>query len=64
MSLTYDSISLLHYDMVRPKGETMKDKAFSHSGDYASIREHPRAFDAIVYSGLIVGILDGLFAFL
>jgi hypothetical protein len=44
--------------------EIMQDKAFTHSADSASIREHPRAFDAIVYGGLIVGILDGLFAFI
>jgi hypothetical protein len=41
----------------------MSDKASIHSGNGASIQERPRAFDTIVYGGLIVGILDGLFAF-
>ena len=40
----------------------MKDNAFTRSGDDASILGRPRAFDTIVYGGLVVGILDGLFA--
>jgi hypothetical protein len=40
----------------------MNDNAFTHSGDDASLRERPRAFDTILYGGLVVGILDGLFA--
>ncbi|MDT5062571.1 MAG: hypothetical protein QOH63_3030 [Acidobacteriota bacterium] len=40
----------------------MSDNAFTHSGDDASILERPRPFDTILYGGLVVGILDGLFA--
>ncbi len=40
----------------------MSDNAFTHSDDDASILERPRAFDTILYGGLVVGILDGLFA--
>lgn len=32
-------------------------------GETVSTRERPRAFETIIYGGLIVGILDGLFAF-
>jgi hypothetical protein len=32
------------------------------SGDDTAIRTRPRAFDTILYGGLVVGILDGLFA--
>jgi hypothetical protein len=39
----------------------MSDKAFTHSDD-VSFLERPRAFDTILYGGLVVGILDGLFA--
>ena len=28
----------------------------------ATLFKHPRAFDTILYGGLVVGILDGLFA--
>lgn len=41
----------------------MRDNDFPPSGNDASIVGRPRAFDTIVYGGLIVGILDGLFAF-
>lgn len=41
----------------------MSDNGFTHSRNDAPIRERPRAFDTILYGGLIVGILDGLFAF-
>ncbi|MDX6694469.1 MAG: hypothetical protein QOF02_2072 [Blastocatellia bacterium] len=41
----------------------MRDEAFTHPGDDAATLERPRAFDTIVYGGLVVGILDGLFAF-
>jgi hypothetical protein len=41
----------------------MRDNGLTHSGNDSSIQERPRAFDTIVYGGLIVGILDGLFAF-
>jgi hypothetical protein len=40
----------------------MNDNAFKHSDDNSSILQPPRAFDMIVYGGLVVGILDGLFA--
>lgn len=40
----------------------MSAKAFTHSLDDASILERPRPFDTILYGGLVVGILDGLFA--
>jgi hypothetical protein len=40
----------------------MSDNAFTHSGDVVSNPERPRAFDTILYGGLVVGILDGLFA--
>ncbi|SRR6266545_2668010 len=41
----------------------MSANSFTHSSGDASIQERPRAFDTIVYGGLVVGILDGLFAF-
>lgn len=40
----------------------MSDNALTHSVDDASPRERPRALDTILYGGLVVGILDGLFA--
>ena len=40
----------------------MSDTASAHSGDDASATGHPRALDTIIYGGLVVGILDGLFA--
>ena len=40
----------------------MSDNGFTHSDDDASILGRPRAFDTILYGGLVVGILDGLFA--
>jgi hypothetical protein len=40
----------------------MSDNTFTNSGDAASILERPRALDTILYGGLVVGILDGLFA--
>jgi cation transporter-like permease len=40
----------------------MSANSFTDSSD-ASIQERPGAFDTIVFGGLIVGILDGLFAF-
>ncbi len=39
----------------------MSENAFTYSDD-ASILERPRAFETIIYGGLVVGILDGLFA--
>ena len=41
----------------------MKDHLIPGSNDQHT-RERPRAFETIVYGGLIVGILDGLFAFI
>src|SRR6266508_4482116 len=38
----------------------MSANSFTHSSGDASIQERPRAFDTIVYGGLVVGILDGL----
>jgi hypothetical protein len=40
----------------------MSDTAFAHSHDDVSLHERPRALDTILYGGLVVGILDGLFA--
>lgn len=40
----------------------MSDNAFKHSGGDASLTRRPRALDTILYGGLVVGILDGLFA--
>lgn len=40
----------------------MSDNAFMRLGDNTSILERPRALDTILYGGLLVGILDGLFA--
>jgi hypothetical protein len=40
----------------------MSANAFTHSVDDSSAPEHPRPFDTILYGGLLVGILDGLFA--
>lgn len=40
----------------------MSDTAFAHSGDDASSTGRPHALDTILYGGLVVGILDGLFA--
>lgn len=40
----------------------MSNNAFTHPGDDASSIERPRPFDTILYGGLVVGILDGLFA--
>lgn len=40
----------------------MSDNAFTHSGADTSGLERPRALDTILYGGLVVGILDGLFA--
>jgi uncharacterized membrane protein YagU involved in acid resistance len=34
----------------------------SESSSNATLLEHPRALDTILYGGLVVGILDGLFA--
>ena len=40
----------------------MSDKAFTHSVDDASGTGRPRALDTILYGGLVIGLLDGLFA--
>jgi hypothetical protein len=40
----------------------MSEYAFTPSVDDASILGRPRASDTILYGGLVVGILDGLFA--
>jgi hypothetical protein len=40
----------------------MSNTASTRSGDNAFIHGHPRALDTILYGGLVVGILDGLFA--
>jgi hypothetical protein len=40
----------------------MGDNAFARSIDDTAIMGRPRAFDTILYGGLVVGILDGLFA--
>lgn len=40
----------------------MSDQAFIYPDDDASFLERPRALDTILYGGLVVGILDGLFA--
>ena len=41
----------------------MSDNAVAYSNESVFSFERPRAFDTIVYGGLVVGILDGLFAF-
>jgi hypothetical protein len=46
----------------RRKRKIMSANASTHSVDDASILERPRPFDMILYGGLVVGILDGLFA--
>lgn len=40
----------------------MSDRGSTHSLDDASSLARPRAFETILYGGLVVGILDGLFA--
>jgi hypothetical protein len=40
----------------------MIDNAFAHASSAASALERPRAFAAIFYGGLAVGILDGSYA--
>jgi hypothetical protein len=40
----------------------MSHNTFAHSVDDTSSLEHPRAFETILYGGLAVGILDGLYA--
>ncbi len=40
----------------------MRDNAFTHPVDDASGPGRPRALDTILYGGLVIGILDGLFA--
>ena len=40
----------------------MSENIFESSGEATSF-ERPRAFDTILYGGLVVGILDMLFAF-
>ena len=40
----------------------MSANASTRSGDNAFIHGQPRALDTILYGGLVVGILDGLFA--
>lgn len=40
----------------------MSDTAFTYSGEVAPTFGRPRAFDTILYGGLVIGILDGLFA--
>ena len=40
----------------------MSDEAFAHSANDVATRERPRALDTILYGGLAVGVLDGLFA--
>ncbi|HLN97968.1 MAG TPA: hypothetical protein VK208_05855 [Pyrinomonadaceae bacterium] len=40
----------------------MSDNSFTHSADPASVLKRPHALDTILYGGLVVGILDGLFA--
>lgn len=40
----------------------MSDTAFAHSSDDVSSLERPRAFDTILYGGLVAGTLDILYA--
>ena len=40
----------------------MSENAFPQSADDSSRFQRPRAFNTIFYGGLVVGILDGLFA--
>lgn len=56
------SVMLLRDDIGQTKEKIMSDNAFTNSGDDAAITGRPRALDTILYGGLVVGILDGLFA--
>src|SRR5215210_1121613 len=40
----------------------MRDTVLRHADYDASVPKRPRALDTILYGGLVVGILDGLFA--
>ncbi len=40
----------------------MSDSTFAHSVEDTSSLERPRAFETILYGGLAVGVLDGLYA--
>lgn len=40
----------------------MSDETFTRSVEDASTHERPRALDTILYGGLVIGLLDGLFA--
>jgi hypothetical protein len=40
----------------------MSDNAFTHSSDDTSVLGRPRPLDTIIYGGLLVALLDGLFA--
>jgi len=40
----------------------MDDNVFARSGDEAPVLASPRAFNTILYGGLVVGLLDGLYA--
>src|SRR5215212_7919083 len=40
----------------------MSANAYTLASDDLSLTERPRAFDTILYGGLAVGVLDGLFA--
>jgi hypothetical protein len=54
---------MLHYHSVQTLEKNfMSDNAFTDSDDDASRTGRPRALDTILYGGLVVGILDGLFA--
>lgn len=41
----------------------MSQNASKHSFHDVSTRQRPRAFDANLFGGFVVGVLDGLFAF-
>jgi hypothetical protein len=46
----------------RESGNKMSEHALTHSVGDASVTSSPRALETILYGGLAVGLLDGLFA--
>src|SRR5215210_5057533 len=56
------SFMLRPYSRSDERGKIMSDEAFAHALDTAARTRRPRAPETILYGGLVVGILDGLFA--
>jgi hypothetical protein len=57
-----DGVIVSPYGIVRTTRIIMDNMAFTPAEGEAAILGRPRAFDTILYGGLVVGILDGLFA--